>query len=145
MGIAVVFSLGLGLAAVLQAALNRRIAGEVGFINATLLNNVVLFGFSLAVILALATQGHWLEHLRSREVSWHWWYLVPGLCGFYIVMMLPMVIAKAGASKAFVLFIAAQLIFSAGWDYLIEGIEVSPQQIIGVMIVFIGSFLAVMS
>ena len=124
----------LGCLAVLQVALNKRIAGTMGLTQAVMLNAGVLLG--VAVVF-------WLYARGSREDFGEWmsgsggpadfrlWWLVPGLCGLALVAGLPWAVERVGALQAFVALVAAQMLFSIAWDYFAGGVAISAARVVG--------------
>lgn len=142
--IALFLSITLGLASVLQGGLNRQIATTWGFTAAAFFNTLVLLVSITALFIISRRYPAMLpEVLRERNSfsSFSWWYLLPGLCGLYIILGMPLVISKIGAVKLFMGFIAAQLVGSLIWDACMEGMPVNAIRIIGVALSFLAVWL----
>jgi bacterial/archaeal transporter family-2 protein len=133
----------LGLLAVVQVGLNRRIAAAIGLMPATILNAGVLL--AVAVVLFLYARG-----LRPQAGEWTsgagafgefgWWWLVPGLCGLALVAGMPWAVKRIGALQLFVALVAAQMVFSLAWDHFVEHVAVTTPRVIGAALAIAGAF-----
>lgn len=105
----------LGVSVVLQASLNKEIALQYGLISTVLLNAAVLFVLS-AIFYGIAKTSPDLFpdffQPKSSTQSLRLLDLVPGICGFFIVLGLPWSLARLGPSNTFLLFIAVQIVLS---------------------------------
>ena len=141
----VVLSLLVGAAAVLQGALNRRVAAAWGLPAAIAFNTLVLLPCALG-LLALARAdvlpGDLLRPRSEAFTSPRGWYLLPGLLGMFIVTALPLAIGRIGATQVFVTVVAGQMAASLVWDRVAEGIAPSALRVAGVLLVTVGSYLA---
>jgi uncharacterized membrane protein YdcZ (DUF606 family) len=147
MAFALLLTVYLGLASVIQGGVNRKIALNWGYPETTFLNALVLTVASGAVFLLAKSLG-WGSGLREREhifQGFNIWYVAPGLLGFSLVILVPYVIEKIGAMNLFVALIGSQLLASATWDYFMEGIGVSPARLFGAALAFIGATIAALS
>ncbi|TPV92315.1 MAG: hypothetical protein B7733_26410 [Myxococcales bacterium FL481] len=129
-----IFPLILGVFAVLQAALNRKILGQLGLTYAVILNASVLLivASTFAAIVRFfpdAFPGDFRGRLALSSVRW--WFFIPGCCGFLIVSGIPWLMGKIGALSVFVSLVAAQVVASAAWDAVFEGQPVSASRIAG--------------
>lgn len=129
-----VIPLVLGCLAVLQGALNRRILNHLGLAHTVALNAAVLLSAGLAFSWVVrrwpasfpeAFRGPWPPD------ALHWWFLVPGCCGFAIVAGVPWTFSKVGALPVFVGIVAAQVVASAVWDAIWEGQPLTGPRILG--------------
>jgi len=133
----------VGMVTVLQAGINRRLADVVGFLGATLFSNFILFLLSIVVLIAIGLyQAELFQEWAKLRTNFTWWYLLPGLFGFLIVIGLPIAIFHLGASKVFVIFIAMQLLTSVFWDIFAEGLSISPFRLLGIGLVAMGAGLS---
>ena len=105
----------LGTAAVMQAGMNRQILEHWGVLPAVLLNSLVFLSISLSL--------YWISSLfptlfpasfklPTAFSNFKWWYFLPGLFGFLLVMGLPIAISYIGATKTFIYLVIAQMISS---------------------------------
>ena len=135
----------LGILIVIQAGINRKIAGHWGLPAAVLLNGVVLTLFAAALFGVAVYRPQALPggmSLTLAEKSFPLWFLIPGFIGFLLVFGGPWFIARFGAVHTFVLIVSAQLLMSLIWDWQVEKIEISKERLLGLAITWLGVFLA---
>jgi len=128
----------LGVLAVLQAGLNRRISESWGIGGALLLNAIVL-----AIIAIILYYAGAFNNSKISMSDFKVWFIIPGFLGLCLVAGLPMAIAKWGALNTFLWLIASQIIASGFWDFLVEGQPFSWKKLAGGMIAIAGAWLAV--
>ncbi len=133
----------LGGAAVLQGGLNRHVMGAWGLSGAILFNTVVLF----SIALIFAAVAHYYPQLVPEGSSlkandFKWWFVIPGMCGFLLVAMIPLAIPKIGASGVFLSIVVGQLFFSLLWDIKVEQIAIEPQRVVGILLALVGVVLS---
>jgi transporter family-2 protein len=135
-----------GCATAVQGGLNRRIADLWGASPTILLNGLSLcVAASLTIWLASRSDSPFASLIGPTPGGLtrpYWWYLVPGLLGFFGLMVMPGAIAKIGVTQVFVLILAGQLLTALVWDKWIEGMSISLSRIAGVSLVFVGSWLS---
>ena len=131
---------------VIQGVLNRKIGETWGLGSAVLLNALIFFILALALFLA----GKWvpeslppfLRYTDSRDFKW--WYALPGICGFLLVLGLPWSMRSLGASKSIVLLITAQVLTSVLADRFILDAEMSSVKMAGALIAMVGAGLVIL-
>jgi bacterial/archaeal transporter family-2 protein len=136
--------LALGVTVLSQATLNRALALQWGLAAAVTLNAAVFFVLSIGFLLiAKYTPSVVPEFWRFQQnpQNFQWYYLLPGLCGFFLVLGLPWSIQNLGASTSFLLLIASQIISSLLFEHFHEGTHISFQKLIGALLVMIGAYL----
>lgn len=146
MNIYLLLPLALGVTVVLQATLNRTMALQYGLASAVLLNAAVFFILSLGFFIsAKYTPTLVPEFMRVRisEQSFSWLYLLPGLCGFFLVLGLPWAIQNIGPSTSFLLLIASQIVVSLGLEIYQSGITPPLVRILGALLVIVGAILVI--
>ena len=134
----------VGLFTVLQGTFNRLMGDQMGLAAAILLNAGILLMAAGGLFILVWYYPQLLPGFgaaKLRPPAWSWWYIVPGLCGFGIVLGVPLAISRLGALPTFAAIIAAQLLFSLIWDITIAQVPVSPQRIIGVLCTMAGTLL----
>lgn len=142
MQLAIFIPLSLGLAAVLQAALNRRIAVHIGLPQSVMLTNVVAFLCALALSLIMRSFPSLLpQGFAAQQPMWRpaLWYVVPGLCGFAFILGMPISFGRLGVFQSLLLLIASQLVVGLLWDQLVEGRPVTGLRILGACITLFGA------
>lgn len=141
----------IGLATVAQGGLNKSIGSAVDLNLAVLLNS--------ALVLVISGSFYFIARLIPEHVSpifvpqpvdaqkvapLIWKIILPGLCGFCIVIGIPWAMTKLGALKVFLFMIGSQLIFSSLWDYVVEGIPFTTRRILGAAITLVGAAIALL-
>lgn len=143
--IVIVLAVFVGIATVLQAALNRRIAGNWGLAPTIVLHAGVLFVFALGSYFVIEKTGIAVPpSFRAKETAYQnplWWYLFPGLAGWLIIFAMPFAISKIGALQVFVWVVAAQMLAGLCWDRWVEGISINATRALGVVVVIAGAAL----
>lgn len=111
----------LGVTVVMQGTLNRQIGLNHGLATALLINSIVFLVLNVVVyVLAKYTPSIFPEFIQVRDsdAPYNWKYMVPGFCGFLLVLGLPWAIDNIGAAKALLLLIISQIIAGFVWDYM---------------------------
>lgn len=141
----------LGVAAVIQGAINKQIAARLGLGQAILLNGLVLLTTALFLYLIIRLfPQHFPDVFRPRSLDpsirtpLAWWFFVPGLCGFLLVAGIPFLLGEIGAFKVFIGLIVAQLIAGLLWDHWMEGIPINGLRIAGSVLALSGAVLTLM-
>ena len=145
MSIFLLLPLFLGMAVVTQGALNRRISAELGLTWTVFLNASLFFLVSLALLLATKYVPQMLpEYLRVDQFSANklkWWFLIPGFCGFFLVLGVPWSLQINGPSKTFILLIVAQILLSLVLDKFVFEATVSATKLAGAALALAGAIL----
>ncbi len=135
-------SVSVGVCILMQGLLNKQFSIAYGLSTATFINALV-FAF-LAFLLFVVTQKFPLmfpEFLPPKLTHYEFrlWHLIPGVCGFAIVVLTPWGIHNLGAAPVFVLIVSAQILFSALWDYSFSSVSFSVMKIVGLFLVLAGA------
>lgn len=142
MNLALLVPFALGCFAVLQVALNKRIAASMGLTQAVILN---------AGVLLVVAVVFWLYARGARQDFGEWmsgsggfgdfklWWIIPGLCGLTLVAGLPWAVQRVGALQAFVVLVAAQMVFGIVWDHVVDGITVTVPRVAGAGLAIVGA------
>ncbi len=137
-----------GIATVVQAGLNRSLGERWGLAWALVVNSMVVLIFSLVFWGITRVQPQWFSPFfhatedASREGLFEWKALIPGLCGFLIVLGIPFAIPRLGAVSVFLAVVAFQLLMSLAWDAWIEKVPFAWSRVLGVGLAFVGVWLA---
>ena len=136
-----------GVSIIMQAGLNRQSSMQIGLLSAVLLNSFLFF--TLSLVIWLVVRKGWIQVPSAFQIKditgFELWYLIPGILGFLIVLCMPYALQKMPASVAFAISISTQLIVSVVWDYFTLGALPTIQKIIGIVLLFIGSMLMLIS
>lgn len=142
MNLALTVPFALGCFAVLQVALNKRIAATMGLTQAVILNAFVLLVVAVAFWLyargARDDFGEWISG-SGGPADFKAWWIVPGLCGLTLVAGLPWAAERMGALQTFVVLVAAQMLFGIFWDHFVDGIAVNAPRVIGAGLAITGA------
>jgi len=137
----------LGGAIVIQARLNKTIAETNGLSTAGMINGVLVAVFAVAVfVLSYCYPAYFPEIIpfqKNKGQSFQWWYFLPGIIGFSLVMIIPLVIMGMGTLPVFLGIIAGQIIVSIFWDAYYDNIPIDSARVIGAVLTFVGAMLVV--
>lgn len=132
----------IGALAVIQGGLNRQMAKSVGLSSALLINSIFVLIFAYIFWLVAAKSVHLFQESMAPRGSlvsdFKWWYLIPSVCGFLLILGIPSIIPKLGAQSVFLCIVVGQMIFSLIWDLTFEGKSIDAMRITGVVIALIG-------
>jgi len=148
MALAVVMSIVAGVFGVLQAGMNKGIADHVGFTSSLLMNGLFFLGFNTLFFVFMLWQPKALP--SEFSVQWtmsafRWWWVVPGLLGFALVMGLAVSVGRIGSVQTFVICIAAQIVTSVVYDIVQGEASVSTMRLVGAGVTMVGAILATIS
>lgn len=139
----------IGLAGVTQGILNRQVSAQWGLAWAVGLNAVLFLIYSAVLLAAVRFFPEVLpDYLRTSFFSFDkfkWWFVIPGLCGFLLVLGIPWSIQMMGPSKTFILFIVAQIVFSLLAEKFFFDAPVSTLKIAGAVLAMAGAALVMWS
>ena len=135
-----------GACGVLQAGMNRIIAGHLGFTASLFLNGCVFLLLGLLFLLLVWWKPTIVSesfHLKWVFEEAKWWWILPGILGFVLVLGLAFSVSRIGAAQTFVISIAAQIVISIVWDMLSDsGGQISWHRIVGACLAVAGAFLS---
>lgn len=136
------FSILVGLCILMQGVLNRQFSLTYGLAMATFVNALVfaVLGFGLFVV-AQKFPLSFPEFLPPKLSHFEFkaWHIIPGICGFMIVVLTPWGIHHLGAAQVFILIVSSQIFFGFLWDYFVNSIQFSVVKIFGLVLVILGS------
>lgn len=135
-------AIGGGAAGIFQNGVNRKMAGPLGLARSVHINNALLLGVGLIALwlLSRTSLSHFFEP-ENEDLTFHWWYLVPGLVGLYIIIASPIAISKLGAAKTTAAVIASQMVFSLIWDKFFEGAQADNLRVAGAGAIIAGALM----
>lgn len=148
MGFYYFIPIALGVTVLTQGILNRQFGAAWGLSTAVLINAAVFFVLSALFFIIAKLWPHLLpEFLRFRDpgTGFQWAFLIPGVCGFILVLGLPWALHNIGPSKSFLLLITSQILSSLVADQWIYAQPVSAMKWVGGFITVIGAAVVVMN
>jgi uncharacterized membrane protein YdcZ (DUF606 family) len=135
----------LGGSGVIQAVMNKDIAAVYGLSLASLINGAIVVLCAVFVfVLVQYFPGYFPDILifnKNNVKVFQWWYLIPGVIGFCLVLLVPLAIMEVGTLPVFLGIIAGQIIVSIVWDAYYENIPVNIICVVGALLTFMGAFL----
>lgn len=136
----------MGLTVIVQGTLNRQIAESWGLSAAVLLNASIFFITSLGLLLLAKFGGELVpEFLKIKSAQdFKWWYALPGLCGFLLVLGLPWGIRELGASKTFVLLVSSQIVLGLIWDTFVYNAHPGLTKMCGAGLAILGAIISIL-
>lgn len=146
--LAILFSVIAGAFGVWQAGMNKVVADSLGFTFSLLFNGCffLLFNLLFFMIVYVKPQAFSSEFaIKFALNEFKWWWVVPGLMGFILVMGLAVSVGRIGAVKTIVISIAAQIIASILWDVFQGGQPIHNLRLIGAGITLLGAIVATLS
>lgn len=138
----------IGVAVVVQAGINRQVAGQWGLAATATMNSVVVLALALLLFaLARLRPESVPEIFRTPALEFTtpvptWRLLLPGALGLLVVAGLPWAFDRLGALQVILTVLVAQLFASLLWDALVEDIAAHPLRIAGALIALGGAALA---
>lgn len=134
----------LGAAVLCQAILNRQVSESLGLATVVLINAGVFF--AAAALLWLGTRvmpDVFPDFLKpgSAGLDARASLIVPGLCGFVLVLGAPWALQKVGPSKTFVLLVGSQILLSVLADKWIFDLDPAWTKWLGASLALAGAVL----
>lgn len=127
---------------ILQSVLNKNFGEQFGLSLAVTINATVFLVLSLG-LLALSFKFEFIPEflkLKMHQYQFSWVHIVPGLCGFLLVLLIPWSILHLGAGLVYILLVASQLLLSALWDTLFHNTPLTPAKVISILLTVIAFF-----
>ncbi len=146
--LAIILSSIAGAFGVWQAGMNKVVADSLGFTASLLFNGVffLLFNLIFFVFVYLKPKMVAQEFVIQWALSdFRWWWVVPGLMGFILVMGLAVSVGRIGAVQTIVISIAAQIFASIAWDIAQGDHEINKLRLAGAFVTLVGAVLATLS
>lgn len=132
-----------GLAGVIQSGLTKRLGERVGLASTLHISNmfVLVGGVLILTLIATQTQGDFPKMLKTKAGDvrdWPWWLFLPGLMGLFFITVTPFSISKIGALHVFIAILMGQVVGSAIWDRVVEGVPFDRWRLIGAALTILG-------
>ena len=141
-GFAVVLMALVGGLIAAQPAVNAGLGKATGSIGAALVSFAIGTALLAAIVVVAGQAGGIAGALDVR-----WYYLLGGVLGAAYVLTALVVVASVGAGGVAAATITGQLTFSVILDRLgvlgLEEVPVTPERVLGVLLLFAGTFLIV--
>lgn len=137
-------SVAVGICILMQGVLNKQFSIAYGLSTATFINAFVFAALAfLLFVVAKKFPLSFPEFLPPKltHYEFRFWHLIPGACGFVIVMLTPWGIHHLGAAPVVVLIVSAQIVFSFIWDYSVGSVSFSIMKVIGLALVLAGALI----
>lgn len=124
----IAFPIVLGVATVLQSALNKKMSTDLGLPLAILINSFIVLLLSIVFYFYARVE---VPNKLSGGLPIFWWYLIPGVFGMLFITGVPFAISKIGALEVFIGIVAGQIVASILWDLKVENIPLNPTRVLG--------------
>lgn len=134
----------LGAAVLCQAILNRQFGESLGLASAVLINATVFFAASILLWAGTRMAPDIFPSILkpgTPAFDAKATLIVPGLCGFLLVVGAPWALQKVGPSKTFVLLVGAQIVLSVLADRWIFDLDLAWTKWAGAGLVLAGAIL----
>lgn len=138
------FAMLLGSLMVVQPTLNRLMLDIKGLSVASLINGTVVFALACFAFIIVNFQFMSTPALfRAKESgTFHWWFLLPGICGFLIIFISPMLIRELGAFTTVLALICGQIVTSLLLDATTQGIAITTPRLAGLALAVAGAYMS---
>lgn len=132
----------VGFLVVSQGVLNKIIGVQSGLSLAVLINACVFLVLAILLLILSLKLNMLPDFIKPQWQSYQfqWWHLIPGCCGFLLVLLIPWSIQHLGASLVFLLIISSQIVLSIVYDFWFNGIALSISRIFAIILVLAGAF-----
>jgi transporter family-2 protein len=148
MNYSILIPLFLGMIGILQGTINRQVASHIGVAQATLITNMATVFICMGFYFFAKYNQELLPnifHIKAPFSTYKWWFIFPPIFGFLIVAGMPFAFSKLGAVKVTVGLIAAQMITSVVWDFIVDDIRLNLLKIGGIILAFLSVILVTLS
>jgi transporter family-2 protein len=148
MNYSILIPLFLGMIGILQGTINRQVASHIGVAQATLITNMATVFICMGFYFFAKYNQELLPNIfqiKAPFTTYKWWFIFPPIFGFLIVAGMPFAFSKLGAVKVTVGLIAAQMITSVVWDFIVDDIRLNLLKIGGIILAFISVILVTLS
>jgi bacterial/archaeal transporter family-2 protein len=124
----------IGILGILQGALIKNVSLEIGVAHAILIAMTIYFFLGIVLFIFIRSSPQALPPFYAIKYSltyFKWWYLIPGLLGFFIVFFFPQAMNELGAVKVTILIVGGQIITSTLWDFFVDEISLTSYKAMG--------------
>lgn len=126
----------IGILGILQGALLKNVSVEIGVAHATLITMAIYFFLGVVLFFLVRSNPQIVPAfyaVKSPLTYFKWWYLIPGIIGFFIVLFFPQAMHSLGAVKVTILIIGGQIITSTLWDFFVDKIPFTSFKFLGLL------------
>ncbi len=137
MNLTYILPLLVGMAGILQGGINRHMSETLGLVHALLLGNILVLLYTVLLYFGVVKSPEFFPDffkVKAHLLTFKWWYIIPSICGFVIVLGIPVGISQLGAVKVTVLIVAAQMVTSILWDIFIEKLPINTMKGAGILL-----------
>jgi uncharacterized membrane protein YdcZ (DUF606 family) len=139
----------VGLSVVTQGVLNQKANLYWDFATNLFVNALVFLVVSVALLFVAKVYPEWCpDYLKPRAFEldkFKWWFLIPGICGFFIVLGVPWSLETNGPSKTFIVLVVSQIILSLLLEKFVFAAPVSTLKLAGAIVAAVGASIVVMT
>lgn len=135
----------VGIATVVQGALNASVSRQWGLASTVVANNTVILGLSVVLWALVRYLPGWFPEFFGDRGTWmqfEWWWAIPAICGLVIVGGIPWAMDRMGALPVMVGIVGAQMVGGLLWDWIVDGAAPSWTRIAGAGLAVAGVILA---
>ena len=137
MGIAVLLSVLVGVAIVVQNGTNAQLMRSTNLWLLLAVGNSLAATTSAVIFMAQRQRAGLVQELGTIPLA----VLIPGVCGVIITAGMPSAIGKLGVFNTVLLVIGCQIVASLAWDRFYAGQTTSLTQLVGAGLVAAGVLL----
>lgn len=139
-----IIGLSLGSIVVVQPTLNRLIGDHQGMAMAAFINGIVLFCATGTLFFAIWFFPERFNALLQFKTGtgFRVWYILPGLMGLCLVLLVPLTMKNIGAFPTVVIMLAGQIATSFVIDVALNHQAVSLSRIMGLILALTGAYLS---
>jgi uncharacterized membrane protein YdcZ (DUF606 family) len=134
----------LGALGVFQTILNRSFGSQYSFREAVWVNGFFVFSSAtIYLVYGVLTKSPDIADGPYRVLrDFKYWYCIPGILGFVLVLGFPWAASQIGATRAFVAAVSGQLLASLFFDWYFSGQKPEALKIVGVVLALLGALVA---
>lgn len=136
----------VGMLIVGQSILNENIGHQYG-LSIALFINAAVFLILAGILLCLSGKFHfsanWFPDFinpKWANYQFQWWHLLPGIGGFFLVLLIPWSILNLSPGTVFLLLVSSQIVFSILWDFVFNHTPITSTKILSIICVIAGAF-----
>lgn len=124
----------VGIAGILQGGFNLKMSTPLGLVHSVFIGNILVLLYSIVFYFIVSKSPENFPdffRIKAPLTSFKWWYIVPSLCAFIIILGIPIGISRLGAIKVTVLIVVAQMMTSIFWDVFVDKVPMNAMKSLG--------------